>query len=125
MPSNLESAHAKEFLSLIDPFNPTHIEKVIHEKGHILDHVITIGVEVKTIVKDCGFSDHFCESLDACNHLPMTAFCYGEENTAALFQQALSETQYQTSQCANELMAKNKRMTHIINSITLRTKTGH
>ena len=132
---NLENAYAKEFLSLIDTFSLTqHVRGPTHNQGHTLDLVITKGLNACATVKDFGFSDHFCVFFQISMHPHVQRESVTvkkriiKDGTAALFQQALSETQSQTSESADDLMVNfNSRMTHIMDVIApVKIKTvGH
>ncbi|KAL2083495.1 hypothetical protein ACEWY4_021268 [Coilia grayii] len=128
---NPENTYAKEFLTLIDTFSLTqHVQGPTHSHGHTLDLVITKGLNVSTTVMDLAISDHFCVFFDVCMspHIQNRSMSVRRRvinnGTGLLFEQALSHTPSQPSDCADDLMIHfNSRMTHIMDNIApLKTK---
>ncbi|KAL2093106.1 hypothetical protein ACEWY4_010418 [Coilia grayii] len=124
---NPENTYAKEFLTLIDTFSLTqHVQGPTHSHGHTLDLVITKGLNVSTTVRDLAISDNFCVFFDVCMspHIQNRSMSVRRRainnGTGLLFEQALSHTPSQPSDCADDLMIHfNSRMTHIMDNIAL------
>ncbi len=66
---------AADFLSITDSFNFTqHVSEPTHVKGHTLDLVFSIGLNVNHVhVEDVHISDHYCVFFDLdCSVDPLT-----------------------------------------------------
>jgi hypothetical protein len=121
---NPENNYAKEFIALIDTFSLTqHVQGPTHSLGHTLDLVITKGLDVSTAVKDLALSDHFCVFFDVSMspHTQNTAMMVKRriinDQTSALFEQALSLKSSQLSDSEDLFDHFNAKMANIMDDI--------
>ena len=120
-----DNPHSRDFLALLDTFNLTqHVQGPTHSQGHTLDLVITKGVTVSLDIKELGVSDHRCIFFNAC--LPayskttslVTSKRLLNDNTSALFEQALVKVHNPLEQTADGLLDYfNLVMTQIMDEI--------
>ena len=122
-----DNIYVKDFLALLDTFSLTqHVQGPTHSHGHTLDLIITKGLSVSVTIKDLALSDHFCLfsdiSMSPCiqSSCIMTGRRIINENTAALFEQALIQTpDFPTSGVSvNDLLELfNTKMESIMNDV--------
>lgn len=128
---NPANTDAIEFLTLIDTFSLTqHVQGPTHTHGHILDLVITKGLNVSVNVMDMALSDHFCVYFEVYMSRQLIRGLYVmtvnkrliNANTAALFEQAFLQTPRPNSTLFSTdvddmLNNFNTTMSHIMNNI--------
>ena len=125
---NSEDNRTKELSVLLDVFGlQQHVKHPTHNRGHILDLIITKGLNIFNVtVTDIALSDHFCIFFDMStspviqNISETTTKRHINEKTNALFMEAISlaPTTTSNSTSVNDLLHDfNSKITKAIDAI--------
>ncbi|XP_029902284.1 uncharacterized protein LOC115355565 [Myripristis murdjan] len=110
---NLTDGCAKELLNILDNFGLSqHVTESTHNRGHILDLIISKGLNIyEIVVNDVALSDHYCVSFKmttSANNMKSEAEVirkrYINDNTCALFTQGFTPSPTLPSALVDDLV---------------------
>ena len=124
---------ATEFMSTLDDFGLSqHVTQSTHNKGHILDLVISKGLNIsEVVVSDIALSDHYCVSFKITTPVIVTKRItevikkrHINDGTCAVFTQSFTSSPILSSSSVDDLVHSfTSKVTTIIDSIApVRTK---
>ena len=121
-----EDRWTKELCCVLDNFGLTqHVTQPTHNRGHILDLVISKGLNIsKVLVSDVALSDHYCVffesdiSVHTNVQTQVVSKRYITENTGDIFIDAFSSTPPLSRFSVNHLVLHfNYKITNVMNAI--------
>ncbi|XP_076578637.1 LOW QUALITY PROTEIN: uncharacterized protein LOC143315073 [Chaetodon auriga] len=110
---NLKDGCAKELLNILDHFGLSqHVTHSTHNKGHILDLVISKGLNItEVVVTDVALSDHYCVSFKMATPAILNKTGtevikkrYINDNTCAVFTQSFTPSPTLPSALTDDLV---------------------
>lgn len=125
---NLTDGCAKELLNILDNFGLSqHVTEPTHNRGHILDLIISKGLNIsEVVVNDVALSDHYCVSFKMTTLAnPMKSEAevirkrYINDNTCALFTLGFTPSQTLPSALVDDLVSSfSSNVMTVIDSIS-------
>ena len=130
---NLDDGSTKELLNILDNFGLSqHVTSSTHNKGHILDLIISKGLNIsEVVVTDIALSDHYCVLFKTTNPVKLNKNevevirkRYINDNTCALFTEAFTPSPTLPSASVDDLVNSfSSRVIAVMDSIApIRTK---